>query len=201
MTQPLRDPGEIKIFILYLLYRIGYPLDYGTIGAIVMQDGLVSLADFSECFYSLVEAGNIAAVSSPEDGDYPNKEASVEYDITESGVLIATELRDKIYVGVRDRGYRSALRHLSMEKLGATREQSYRSEGDGYLVEVSISNSDGIMIETSVRVDNIRQLRRIRRNFESRPEVIYRGVIALLSGDVNYIFEGNLFEHESSEEQ
>lgn len=200
-VQPLRDYNEIKIFILYLLYKIGYPLDYGTIGAIVMQDGMVSLAEFSECFYALVDAGSVECVGKSTDESFPNPEASAEYRITDSGKLIATELRDSIYIGVRDRGYRSALRHLSIEKRGAVCEQSYRAEGDGYLFECSISDSDGVMLETSVRVDNIRQLRRMRRNFELRPEVVYRGIIALLSGDVNYIFEGELFDGSDSRQE
>ena len=33
------------------------------------------------------------------------------------------------------------------------------------------------------------QLDKILKNFADRPEVIYRGIFALLSGDVNYIFD------------
>lgn len=37
-----KEENEIKIFILYLLDKIGYPLDYPSIGSIMMQDGLVN---------------------------------------------------------------------------------------------------------------------------------------------------------------
>jgi hypothetical protein len=40
-----------------------------------------------------------------------------------------------------------------------------------------------------LRVDNRRQLERIQKNFSDKPEIIYRGIIALLSGDVNYLFD------------
>jgi hypothetical protein len=61
--------------------------------------------------------------------------------------------------------------------------------GDGFLYHCSIKNSQGELLGVSVRLDNQRQLDRVLKNFADRPEVIYRGILALLSGDVNYIFE------------
>ena len=51
MATQLKDENEIKIFILYLLDKIGYPLDYPSIGSIMMQDGIVNFFDFAQCFF------------------------------------------------------------------------------------------------------------------------------------------------------
>ena len=54
MNSFLTEVDEIKIFILYLLDKIGYPLDYPSISQIMMQDGIVRFIDFAECFFALV---------------------------------------------------------------------------------------------------------------------------------------------------
>ena len=66
MPSPLREKNEIKIFILFLLDKIGYPLDYNTIGSIVVQDGIVRFFDFADAFYQLLDAGHICRAEAAE---------------------------------------------------------------------------------------------------------------------------------------
>ena len=217
MRSLLTDPGEIKIFILYLLDKIGYPLDYPSIGAIMMQDGVVNFFDFAECFFALVEAGHIREIYPDGDGpaalpenDDPNvapfgalddaagDETDGEddaakprklYEVSESGHAVAISLGDSIMVSVRERSYRSALRHLSLKKRGAQIEKTYEPEGDGFLVKCTITDKDGVALDLKLRADSKYQLERMMSNFDDRPEVIFRGIVALMSGDVNYLFE------------
>lgn len=217
MRSLLTNADEIKIFILYLLDKIGYPLDYPSIGAIVMQDSVVSFFDFAECFFALVEAGLIREIY--PDGDAPEKvelpddpdvapfdgveeEYAVQYteedeakrprklyEVSRKGHAVAIGLGDSIIESVRERSYRSALRHLSLKKRGAVFEKSYTEDGDGYLVNCAISDKDGVAMNLTVRADSKYQLDRMLENFDERPEVIFRGIVALMSGDVNYLFE------------
>ena len=217
MRSLLTDPGEIKIFILYLLDKIGYPLDYPSIGAIMMQDGVVNFFDFAECFFALVEAGHIKEIYpdgdgpeampetddpdvapfgsiddagdvEPDAGDETSKPRKL-YEVSETGHQVAVGLGDSIMVSVRERSYRSALRHLSLKKRGAQIEKSYEPEGDGFLVRCSITDKDGTALDLKLRADSKYQLERMMSNFDDRPEVIFRGIVALMSGDVNYLFE------------
>ena len=216
MKALLTDAEEIKIFILYLLDKIGYPLDYPAIGAIMMQDGLVNFFDFAECFFALVEAGHIREIYPDGDGpemkpddispdvapfdevddegddftdDDEAKRPRKLYEISETGHKVAVGLSDNLMVSVREKSYRSALRHLSLKKRGATFEKSYDVDGDGYLVNCSITDKDGAALKLTVRADSKYQLDRMMTNFDERPEVIFRGIVALMSGDVNYLFE------------
>ena len=68
-------------------------------------------------------------------------------------------------------------------------EKSYVPDCDGYIVSCSITDKDGVALDLKLRADSKYQLDRMLSNFEERPEVIFRGAVALLSGDVNYIFE------------
>lgn len=189
MPSPLREKNEIKIFILFLLDKIGYPLDYNTIGSIVVQDGVVRFFDFADAFFELVDAGHIR--TAPGEGEQLSlgDQGETRYEITETGREVAHVLGENLMITVREQGVRSALRHLSLQRRGAAVDQSYDTLGEGFLYHCSIKDKDGELLSVDMRLDDRRQLETIQKNFADRPEIIYRGILALLSGDVNYIFE------------
>ncbi len=202
MASQLKKEDEIKIFILYLLDKIGYPLDYPSIGSIMMQDGIVNFFDFAQCFFALVDAGHIKEIITDkceraDDDDFGESDDDAEfeptgtvlYEVTDTGRHVARVLSDSLMVSVREKSYRSALRHLSFERQGAYVDHSYRPDGDGFLVSCSIKDHNGVVMDLTVRADSEYQLRRMLNNYSERPEVVFRGVVALLSGDVNYLFE------------
>ena len=210
MASHLKVENEIKIYILYLLDKIGYPLDYPSIGSIMMQDGIVNFFDFAQCFFSLVDAGHIREIivdgdkeselsdsgesdasryGAEEDDDEYESSSTVLYEVTDTGRQVARALSDNLMVSVREKSYRSALRHLSFAKKGAWVDQTYKPDGDGYLVTCSIKDKTGTIMDLTVRADSEYQLRKMMNNYSEHPEVVFRGVVALLSGDVNYLFE------------
>ena len=214
MKSLLTDPNEIKIFILYLLDKIGYPLDYPSIGTIMIKDGVVNFFDFAECFFALVEAGHIREIY--PDGDAPEADPLPDdpnvppfegvpaeqdgadedavrprklYEVTETGHRVAIGLGDSIMGSVRERSYVSALRHLSLKKRGAKIESSVTPEGDAYSVNCTVTDKDGCALDIRVRADSRYQADRMTANFEERPEVVFRGIVALLTGDVDFIID------------
>ena len=54
MAEKLHAPDQIKVFILYLLDKIGYPLEYTDIATIIIRDGLVDYFDFVEYFQAKI---------------------------------------------------------------------------------------------------------------------------------------------------
>ena len=74
---PLQDPDDIKVFILYLLNRVGYPLKYDRVADIVVQDGMVNFMDFGTYFFELLDAGHIKEIQNKpgeDTQDYSHKE-------------------------------------------------------------------------------------------------------------------------------
>ena len=223
----LKSPEEIKIFILYLLDRIGYPLSYSDLGTIVIRDGIVDYFAYCEYFCELVEAGHISEADeegypkvgelhrvmpdqhgmptmAPEtaensllgEGRYPRptgedlSDKSKTYVVTETGKLIARSLSENILMAaVREKSYISAMRHLSLEKRGAVCDQTFERDGEGFIFKCSIKDKDGVALDLSVKADSVHQLNRMRLNFDEKPDVIMRGIVALLTGNVNYLFE------------
>ena len=44
-------------------------------------------------------------------------------------------------------------------------------------------------LKLSLRADTYNQVRRMEMNFEDKPDVVLRGITALVTGNVNYLFE------------
>lgn len=182
MKLPLVEKNDIKIFILYLMRNIGYPLDFHSISDIVIQDGIVGYFDFAECFTELVDAGNIATCRIDTD---------IQYSVSERGMHIAEELGSSLLASIREKSLTSALRHLSFKKRGAALKTMLDELDDGrYRVRCTIREREECILDVSVTVESEVQATRIVENFNRRPEVAFRGVLALLSGDVDYLFEG-----------
>ncbi len=179
MATPLREKNDIKIFILFLLRNINYPLTFADINDIVVQDGVVNYFDFTECFAELLETGNITE---------RKDENSCRYQITEQGIHVADNLQSNLLPQIREKSLQSALRLISFRQRGAKLVCESRALGDGtYQLVCGITEPNAEPLRIELRVENYRQAERMKYNFLDRPEVIYRGVMALLTGEVNYL--------------
>lgn len=211
MPETFHSPQQVKVFILYLLEKVGYPLDYNDLATIIIRDGYVDYFDFVTYFHELLEDGHIKKISVPCDGakDKPSEQKDESgvtgpdnssdndaqtkdlYEVSETGRMIAKGLADDLLIAaVREKSYISAMRHLSLEKRGAVVDHRIEMVGDGtYIFHCSIKDCDGMAFDLALRADSYLQVSRMRMNFEDKPDVVYRGIIALVTGNVNYLFE------------
>ena len=211
MPETFHSPQQVKVFILYLLEKVGYPLDYNDLATIIIRDGYVDYFDFVTYFHELLEDGHIKKISVPCDGakEYPSEQSDENsvteldnssdndaqtkdlYEVSETGRMIAKGLADDLLIAaVREKSYISAMRHLSLEKRGAVVDHRIEMVGDGtYIFHCSIKDCNGMAFDLALRADSYLQVSRMRMNFEDKPDVVYRGIIALVTGNVNYLFE------------
>ena len=182
--ETMKDKNEIKIFILYLMDRIGHPLTLNDVSAILYQENLVSYFDCGDCFTELVDAKHVM------DSGERDASGDVAYVVSETGVKIATELNDQISPWIKDVSYRSAIRNLSFVKRGAKTDCYKIPHGDGkYSVHCEITEQGKKIFDVTLDVDSEREADKILYNFPRKPEIVFRGSLALLSGERNYIFE------------
>lgn len=180
MQAPLKEKNDIKIFILYLMRNIGYPLDFSTVTDIVLQDEIVKYFDFAECFAELLETGNISETKD-ENGESL-------YSVTDQGKQVADSLQSDIFMMIRERSLKSAMRLLSFKKRGSFIKCKSTPLPDGsFSLSCRIVESKEEIMNITLKVDNKKQLDRMTHNFEERPEAVYRGLMALLTGEINYL--------------
>ena len=179
MDTRLYAEDEIKIFILYLMYHIGRPLEYEDINDIVMQDGFVGGIDFADCFADLLERGNLMEV---------REEWATLYQISEQGARVVESLHGDLMNYVKTRGLRSALRLLNFKERGASIETSFQPRMDGsFDLTCAIKDSGNLSLEVKLVAENSAQLELMRYQFRENPEQIYKGILAVMTGEIGYL--------------
>ena len=182
MALRLTEKSDIKIFILYLLSRVDRPLDFITLHDICVQDEFINTFDFMDEFYELQK---IKAITVEK-----NDDGSEKVRITHKGRDTAQTMKDTILPEILDHAMRSALQLISFQTRGLKPRASIEeATGGRYNFICSVSGEDGIFMETKLLLDSRKQAERMLINFDERSEFIYRGMMALLSGDINYLAE------------
>ncbi len=180
MKTTIKNKNDIKIFILYLMRNVGYPLEFSDINDIVVQDGFVSYFDFAECLSELIETENIKKTV---DGDVEM------YEMTEQGKSVADSLQSELLMMIRERSLKSALQLLSFKKRGASISFKSTPNKDGsFEVTCKIVEGAEEIFNMTLHVDNKKQLDRMEHSFRERPEYIYKGILSLMTGEADYLF-------------
>lgn len=178
----MTDKNEIKVFILHLMDRIGYAVNCNDVCSILHQENVVSYFDCGDCFAELVDANHVIETGIDDKGEKI-------YVVSPSGKQIASALSDQIAPSVKEASYRSAIRYLSFDKRGASVDCWKTPLNDGkYNVHCEIVEKGRKVLEINVDVDTFEEAEKMLFNFRRRPEIVFQGTMALVSGDKNYIF-------------
>ena len=179
MALQLKEKTDVKIFILYLLMNIGKPIDLVTLNDIVVQDEFVNQFDFMDCLCELIDAGAV---------DKIHFGRSELYNITHEGIIAARTLQSTLLPQIREKSFRSAVQLLSFKRRGSKPSSYIEETGDGrYRLVCKIADSTCAYMETSFVFETRRQAERLKYHFDENAEFIYRGMLGLFSGEVNYL--------------
>ena len=184
MASPIGSMNNVKIFVLYLMRNINYPLDYVTVNDIVMQTDYIMYLDFDQAFHEMLEGELIR-----EDG--VNENGDPLYSVTARGAMVAEQLRCDLLPSILDQSLTCALRYLDFKRRKITVDCTAEKRADQtFDVTVTLKEEKKVILTTTVNVDSEYRARQMRKNFRERPEVIYRGIMALLCGNVDFLFDG-----------
>ena len=173
-----KDKKDIKTFVLYLLMQVEKPIELETLNDIVVQDDYVNQFDFMDAFFELCQTG--AVTSSKESG-------VTLYEISPKGRTAAEMLEGDLIGIIKERASCSAMRLLSFERRGAKAKSSIEEAGGRYMLTLEIIDIEGKSMELSLAIDSKRRAESMRRTFDEKPEFVYRALLGVLSGDINYL--------------
>ncbi len=177
----LQNKVDIKIFILFLLDNIDYPLDDESISNIIVENGYVGSFDFAECFSELLELDHI--VADVVDG-------KTYYMISETGRQVSAALQDHLLDSIRDVSSRSAARILSLQQRGAHLHVDITPRVDHKIfISCSVEEQAGTLFSFGITVATHSQADRISALFREKPEKMFRGLMAVATGEVDYLLE------------
>ena len=175
----LNTTTDLKVFLLFLLDNIRYPIDNTTIMSIVAENTDDISLDYEQCLGELSDSGHLIF-----DSDGGEK----YYMISDKGRKVASELYDSLDQGFRERSLRSAIKHISLSKSGAS-IKAYIEETETHRFRVTMEAYDryGDVMKASLTVNSRAEAETIKNNFESKPDGVYRGVLFSATGRIEYL--------------
>ena len=111
------------------------------------------------------------------------------YTVSESGREILTSYEGSLLTVIKERALRSALRLIAFNRSGNRITSTITEQNGGYNLRCAIVDKEKTIFSTEVFLTERAYAERYKRNFDENAEIIYRGSLSLLSGDVNFIFD------------
>ena len=162
---------EIKILICYMLKGVGEPMSRQAIMELLSGNGMANFFETSAAIDELVRLNNLVA----------GKNDTVS--LTETGEQIAATLSGMIPYTLRERSVKTALQMLT--RIRRERENSVTIERleHGVAVTCTMNDSQEPLMSVTLRVADELQAELIKENFLNDPTLVYRSMLAVLTGD------------------
>lgn len=175
----LNTTTDIKVFLLFLLDNIAYPIDRTTVMSIVAENTDDIALDYDQCLTELSDSEHLF---------FDEVDGEKYYMISDKGRTVASELYDSLDKGFRERSLRSAIKHISLSKSGAS-IKAYITDAPANRYRVTLEAHDryGEIMSTSLTVNSRAEAETIKKNFEQKPDGVYRGVLFSATGRIEYI--------------
>ena len=175
----LNNITDLKVFLLFLLDNIRYPIDHTTMLGIIEENVDDISIDYEECLLELVASEHLL---------FDQIDNEKYYMISDKGRMVATELYDTLDSGFRERSLRTAIKHISLSKSEAS-VKSYieETESKRYRVTMEAYDRFGEIMKTSLVVNSYAEAERIKNNYEAKPDGVYRGVLFSATGRIEYL--------------
>ncbi len=177
MQAALAQKTEIKLYILYVMKNIAYPIDFNSLNDAVTSDGLVNYFNFADCFTELLETELVA-------------ENNEGYILTDRGLNVCDSLIENLAPGIQRTAVAAATRYISFEKRGVKIDCRTAEKTDGrYLFEYKVTQKDDDIFSVSLMLESKEELRRIEHNMKNNTDNIYKGIRAILAGETDYLYK------------
>lgn len=163
----LRSKNDIKILICYLLNSISTPLSEEDIMTVLQEH---SLTNYFEAAAAISDLKNMNNISSLDNSNL--------YTVTESGKMIAKQLNASVPISARDKAVSAAINLLSKKQREKENTVEISKIDNGYSVKCTVSGGSTEMLSFTLYVPDILQAEQVKKNFQNRPDLIYRIILA-----------------------
>lgn len=165
----IHDMLDVKVLILFVMARVGYPVTAQQIYELCYQDDCLSYFDVCTAIPQMVTSGHLKEL--PEE----------QYEITEKGKADGSLTEDSIAYTVRCKAENAVARfNRQVRRNSFVRTQVIpRDEGD-FNVVMALDDEQGNLMTLTLSAPNQRQAVRLGKFFEKKAEIIYNMTMAEL---------------------
>ena len=158
----IHDMMDVKVLILYVTARSGYPMTCQEIYELCYQDDCLSYFDVCTAIPEMVTSGHLKQLG--ED----------QYEITEKGRHDGELTQDSIAFTVKQRAENAVARfNRQLRRRSFVRTQTLPRENGDYSVILALDDDAGNLMTLELMAPNQRQAVRLTQLFESRAEELY----------------------------
>lgn len=174
----LKSLTDIKVYVLFILDHIAYPVDHSTLIEIISEStGEISL-EYDNALQGLADSKHI---------NFDEVDGEKYYMISELGKMVSAELYDTIDKNLLEKSMRVAGKYISFAESGIKVSSSVKQREDRrFVVNLVASDAEGEIMNMSLSVKSRMEAERIAANYEARPEKIYRGFLVSATGLMEY---------------
>ncbi len=175
----LRSLTDIKIFLLFLLDGIRYPIDYATLTKIISDNVEEVTFDYEASLRELADSEHLL---------FDEIDGERYYMISDSGRMIAAELYDRLDPDFREASLKSAAKYISLSKSNATISSKIIELADKrYEVTLGAKDKHGKIFSLSLTVNSRLEAERIVSSFEASPDTLHKGIMFCVTGKFEFI--------------
>ena len=171
---------EVKILICYMLSHTGAEMSFSDIHEAFSAHHLVNYFELVQAMDGLMKTAHIIEKT---------QEKTVYYALSDLGRQADREFSHLLPLSIREKSVTAAKRILRRKKREREVNVEMERVEDGYRMHLSIPERDGQLLSFSLFLPTLAECERVRRRFLNDPVFIYKGVLALLTGDQEVIGE------------
>ena len=175
---------ELKMLICYILHHIDRPMPISALIEVFVKEGIGNYFETASAASSLVKNGHIAVETSQD-----NQRC---YVATPLGTSAAETFEKDLPLSVRDRALEAAQRYFVIQERRTQNKTDIKKVHDGYLLTLTIKDVGSDLLTLTILLPDLTSCEQIKTRFLSDPIVVYKGVVALLTG--NYDSVGSLLD-------
>ena len=161
---------EIKILICNMLLGVGEPMERQMVTELIAGNGMANFFETAAAVDELARQGHLTE----EEG---------RISLTETGRQVGDTLAGMIPYTLRERSVKAALQLLTRIRREQENTVELEKLDHGYRVTCTIQDSASPLMSVSLRVADDMQAGLIRENFLDDPTLLYRSLLAILTGD------------------
>ena len=164
---------EIKILICHVLKHIERPMPVSALIELFVGEGIGNYFEAASAAAALVKSGHIAIGGC---------EGEKCYTLTDLGESAAGTFEKTLPLSVREKAVDAANRYFIRRERRAHNKAEVQKADDGYLLTLPITDVGSDLLKLTILLPDEETCGRIRERFLDDPIVVYKGVVASLTG-------------------
>lgn len=165
-------PEEVHMLICYIFREADQPVTLDQVNEVLQRQSLVNYFEFAEAAELLIRMGHL---QSQQNGCYV---------LSEEGKALADTFRDKLPPAVRERAQRALDDVLTLLRRQQENKVRVNKVGDGWQITLTITDIGSDLMSLTLFLPTEKECEQVRRRFLNDPMLLYKGTMALLTGDM-----------------